>query len=241
LLAALPAFAQLEIIPDEQPPAVFAGKPQTVRLVVHNKAEKQMDVDVATRLFQATGATAAPVGEAQPWKTVHLLPGQTIIETATFTFPAVRAATRFLVQWGELGRTTALVYPDDLLKGLNNLAGDNPLGVYDPDNNLKPALKNGGVKYADFEIETDDCRFMLVWAKSLPESVTNRLKRGVSVVWVHPTKISFVQIDRRAVGIVVTASPSLLAGLAESPRSQLDLLRMAEAATQVPENNPTVN
>ena len=237
LLVAVPVFAQLEIVPDDQPQAVFAGKPQAVRLVIHNKADKQVDLECTTRLFQATAATAVPVGEAQPWKALHVLPGQTIIETATFTFPVVRAASKFLVQWGELGRTPVFVYPDDLLKSLSKLAGDNPLGVFDPDNQLKPALKHAGVKYADFEIETEDCRFALVWTARLPETVAAHIKKGMGVVWIRPTKAPVAYADRREAGIVVVVPPATLAGLAESPSPQLNLLRFAELAVQLPENN----
>ena len=231
------ASAQVEIIPDDPPPAVFAGKPQTVRLVIHNKADKQVDVDCTTRLFQATAATAVPVGEAQPWKALHLLPGQTIIETATFTFPAVRAAAKFLVQWGELGRTSVQVYPDDLLKGLSKLAGDNPVGVFDPDNKLKPILKHAGVKYADFEVETEDCRFALVWTARLPETVAAHVKKGMGAVWIRPTKTPAAYADRREAGIVVIVPPATMIGLAESPLPQLNLLRFAELAVQLPESN----
>ncbi len=237
LLFTVPVFAQLEIVPDDQPQAVFADKPQTVRLVIHNKADKQMDADMTTRLFQATAATAVPIGEAQPWKTLHVLPGQTIIETATFTFPAVRAATRFLVQWGELGRTSVLVYPDDLLKGLGKLTGDNSLGVFDPDNKLKPVLKHAGVKYADFEIETENCRLILVWSARLPEIVATHAKKGMGVVWIRPTKASVAYADRLEAGRVVVVPPAMLVGLGETPSPQLNLLRFAELAVQLPENN----
>lgn len=237
LLFTVPVFAQLEIVPDDQPQAVFADKPQTVRLVIRNKADKQIDADMATRLFQATAATAVPIGEAQPWKTLHVLPGQTIIETATFTFPAVRAATRFLVQWGELGRTSVLVYPDDLLKGLGKLTGDNSLGVFDPDNKLKPVLKHAGVKYADFEIETENCRLIIVWSARLPEIVATHVKKGMGAVWIRPTKASVAYADQFEAGRVVVVPPAMLTGLGETPSPQLNLLRFAELAVQLPENN----
>jgi len=236
-LLAVPVFAQLEIVPDDQPQAVFAGKPQTVRLVMHNKGDKQIDADVTTRLFQTTAATVVPVGEAQPWETVHVLPGQTVIETATFKFPAVRVATRFLVQWGELGRTPVVVYPDDLLKGLSKLAGEKPLGVFDPENKLKPVLKQAGVKCADFEIETEDCRLAIVWAARLPESVSTRVKKGLGAVWIRPMKSPVAYAVRQAAGILVTVPPSTLAALTDSPQSQVNLLRFAELALQLPDVN----
>ncbi|MCG3147463.1 MAG: hypothetical protein PCFJNLEI_00903 [Verrucomicrobiae bacterium] len=236
-LLVVPVFAQLEIVPDDQPQTVFAGKPQTVRLVIHNKGDKQFDADVTTRLFQTTAATAAPVGDAQPWKTVHVLPGQTVIETATFKFPAVRAATRFLVQWDELGRTPVVVYPDDLLKGLSKLAGDNPVAVFDPENKLKPVLKQAGVKYADFEIETEDCRLALVWSARLPENVSLRMKNGMGAVWIRSTKSPVAFAVRRDAGILVTVPPSVLTALTDSPQSQANLLRFAELALQLPDIN----
>jgi hypothetical protein len=205
----------LVIAPEEQ--AVFAGR-QTIRVTLRNPTDQLVETEVSTRVLQATTATVVPVGDAQPWKTLRVLPGQTVIETATLTFPAVRAPTRFLVQWGELGRTTVMVYPQDFLKGLSKLAGDQPLGVFDPGNLLKPVLRRAGVKFADFEIETEDCRLMLVWTtrKEVPAP------KGTNLVWIRPEEVAYLHDGTMFV------TETSMADLATNPVTQRALVRFAE-------------
>ena len=119
-----------------------------------------MRVSISARVYQTTSATAAPYSK-RLWKTLELLPGQTILESATFDFPLVRGETPFLIQWVEgtnhvLGVTEVLVYPPDLLKELGNLAGQKPVGVFDPADRLKPLLKNADVAFFDFELSRFD-------------------------------------------------------------------------------------
>ena len=63
----------------------------------------------------------------------------------------MKAETKFLVQWLEdsnsvIGRTEVLVYPTNLLHELKLLVDESEdnLGVLDPQNQLKPALKQFG-------------------------------------------------------------------------------------------------
>jgi hypothetical protein len=226
------SFGQLVVVPDEQPQVVLAGAPQTIRLIVRNPGDKPLDAVVSTRLFQATSVSAVPLGPAQPWKTLQVLPGQTIIETAVLTLPEVRTMTRFLVQWGDLGRTPVLVCPGDLLKELLKLAGEYPPGVFDPDDHLKPVLKLARVKYTDFETEPGDCRLALVWTKagSLPDSVATRAKKGMGVVWIRPHKSPAAYAVHYEDGIVVIVPQAGMTALADSPLAQLNLIRFAELA-----------
>ena len=220
-------------------PAVFAGQPSEVKVIFHNPGTEQVEMEIVTRLFQTSSATLMPVGEAQSWKRLRVLPQQTILESARLTFPVIKAPTVFQVQWGGLGKTDVIAYPPDLLKGLKRLAGDQPLGVFDPDDQLRTVFKKLGVEYQDLETEPGDCRLAIVWstAKRLSEVIQARLKKGAGVVWVHPTKTPAAYALRQDAGLVVTVSPSAVAGLAAAPASQFNLLRFAEMAVQLSETN----
>src|SRR5579863_9257910 len=153
LLAAgtLPAAAQLQLLPDQAPQSVFAGNARKVSVIWQNPGSDTVSADLHAHILQATSATTAPWNDVA-WKKLQVLPGQTVMESAQLDFPAVRARTKFLVQWvggsnDVCGVTEILVYPTNLLAELKSLAVDSSLGLYDPQNQLKPLLKNLNIRY----------------------------------------------------------------------------------------------
>ena len=92
------ARAQLEIVTNAGPQCVFFGEVRKISVTLHNPGGQDFEGDIRTRIFQANSATAVQLSEA-PWKKLQVLPGQTVLESARLDFPAVRAETRFLVQW----------------------------------------------------------------------------------------------------------------------------------------------
>ena len=155
MLAPAAARAQLQVVPDKELQRVFTGEGRRLTVLLRNPSESSVSAELRTRLYQASSVTAMPLGEA-PWKKLEVLPGQTVLESAPVTFPAVKAETRFVVQWLEgankvMGRTEVAAYPPDLLKDLKPLAGKEPLGVFDPQNQLKPLLKAVAVEIEDLE------------------------------------------------------------------------------------------
>jgi hypothetical protein len=233
-LAPLTAIAQVELVPEATPQTVFAAGPQEVRVTLHNPGSQTAEADIQTRLFQLTQASAVPIGDVRPWKKMQVLPRQTVLETVTIPFPEVRAATRFRLELVGIGRTEVLAYPPDLLKRLQTLAGDPPLGVFDPDRQLKPLLKRAGVNVADFEIEPTNCRLALVWssAENLPDSVVSRVKTGMAAVWIRPSRVPTTYAARLGAGVVVVVPAATLGGLADAPQPQLNLIRDAELALE---------
>jgi hypothetical protein len=226
------ASAQIAVVPDEQPPVVFAQRPQTIRVLFRNSADEAAATNVQTQLRQLSFGSAMPVGSAQTWKELRLLPQQTVLEIYSTTFPAVRAATRFQIEWIGIGRTDVFVYPNNLLKKLGTLAGEKPLGLLDPDAQLRPSLKQAGVDFTDLETDSSDARLTIVWsnAAELPEFVTKRMKDGMAVVWIRkPTSVAAYAV-RLGTGTVVVASTSSVSPLADSPTAQLNLIRFAELA-----------
>jgi hypothetical protein len=217
LLGSLTAWAQSETTPQ----VIFAGKEQLVRISLPEK-----DGDRAIRILQATAAILAPVGEP---KTVTAT--RTVVETLPVTVPEVRAATRFVIEAGGV-KTVVLAVPADALKGLSRLSeqDDRPLGVFDPDGKLRPALKQAGVEFVDFEAEARDCRLVIAWTKEakteLPETVTSRVKRGTALVWVRPQRLPGVLATRWEAGHVVVVPPAPM----ETAAMQFNLVRYAELA-----------
>jgi hypothetical protein len=228
------ASAQIEIVPDEQMPAVFAGRPQTIRMLFRNSSNETVETKVETRLRQLSAGTAMTVSNTQSWKRIRLLPQQTVVETYITTFSPVRAATKFEIEWIGIDRTPIMVYPPDLLKKLSYLAGEKPLAIFDPDNRLRSLTKQAGIEFTDYEMESADARLAIAWsnAKELPEFITKRVKNGMAAVWIRSSASAAAYAVRLDTGIVVMASASSVSPLADSPRAQLDLIKFCEFALE---------
>ena len=245
------ARAQLQTLPDKEPQRVFAGEGRRITVLFHNPGGSPASADFRTRLYQASSATALLLGEA-PWKKLEVLPRQTVLESAPMTFPSVKAETRFLVQWLEgtnrvAGTTEVFVYPPDLLKDLKPLAGEEPLGVMDPQNQLKPLLKAAAVECQDLEdtrLENYHGKLAIIgpfqskaqMRESLPNRIRALAQRGVAAVWIQPPpekrqdlKPSFCTVPEGK-GAVVVVQARLVANLAQDPQAQLNLLQLARLA-----------
>jgi len=177
--------AQLQLVPGEATPCVFAGQGREIAVAWRNAGNQRFESEIRMALFQASSSTAAPLGTV-PWKNLEVLPGQTVLESAKLDFPAVNAATRFVIRWvaGDdrvLGTSDVLVHPTNLLKELKPLAGDEPLGVLDPQNQLKPLLKAAAVEFSDLEdAGVEDYRGKLVIAGPFQSQSPHAAKAGVA-------------------------------------------------------------
>ena len=249
------AQAQLQLLPVPEPKQVFGGDARTITLTWNNASQTTFGQELSARLYQASSATTVPLGTT-PWRYLEILPGQTVIESATLNFPAVHAETRFVIQWlaganQVVGTSEVRVYPTNLLMELKALAGEEPLGVLDPQNQLKPLLKAAAVEFSDLEdARVEDYRGKLAIAGPFQNKTQMRnglltqlqalAKRGVGVVWLLPPQ---EQKDRRGErlrpsfytvpegkGAVVVAQASLTASLSESPPAQLNLTQLARLA-----------
>jgi hypothetical protein len=249
------AWAQLQMEADESS-RVFAGTTQAVSTRWCNIGEAIIETDIRIRTMQLSSATAAVSGE-MPWKTLRVLPGQTIVETGQFAFPAVRAETRYLVQWVDgfnriAGASEIFVYPTNLLSELQPLVGkEGGLGVFDPQNELKELLKNVGVDFVDLgntELEKFRGKLAIIGpfdSKTLADSVATMqikalAKNDVGVVWVQPAvgdsrspnetlQPSFYAVPENQTAAVVV-QPEMVANLARNPRSQLNLIYFCKLA-----------
>lgn len=243
--------AQIQILADREPQRVFSGDGRKVLLTVHNAGDSPFDAELRTRLYQASTAKAIPAGDF-PWKRLQVPAGETVIDAAALHFPPVKAETRYLVQWTEgttrlLGMTEVFVYPPDLLKDLKPLAGSEPLGVFDPQNQLKPLLKAVGVEFFDLErLDWADYKGKLAVigpfrAKAqmrgdLPNHIKSLAGRGTAVVWIQPPPEkrqelipSYFTVQEGASAVAVVQA-SVVANLPESPSAQLSLLHLVRLA-----------
>jgi hypothetical protein len=207
--------------------------------------------------MQLTSATAAPINET-PWKRLQVLPGQTTVETATVEIPAVKAKSRFLIQWLEnkkqvIGTTEVHAYPTNLLAELQPLVGheDGALGVFDPENQIKPLLKNCNVNFLDLgnvELEKYRGRLAIVGPFESKLQIDPQLARkiktiadhGVAVVWLQPPVEASVHSEEQPVPSfysvlenqrsVIVAQAQMVTDLSEKPRSQLNLISFCKMA-----------
>ena len=249
------ARAQLQLLPDKEPQRVFAGDARKITVIWHNAGDKTAVADARTRLYQASSATVASLSE-KPWKKIEILPGQTVLESASMDFPAMNAETRFLIQWLEgtnqvIGKTEVLVYPTNLLAELKPLLGEENFGVLDPNNELKPLFKQNHVEFSDLgEAALEDFQGKLAiigpfltkaqMREGLAPAIQKIAWKGVAVVWIQPPpgpkdqiKPSFYIVPEGK-GTVVVVQADLVARLPENPKSQLNLIYFCKLAL-----NPT--
>jgi hypothetical protein len=255
-LAANGAWAQLQLMPQDELPRVFAGSTPTIRVDWHNAGRAMVETDLRMRTMQLSSATSAPMDEA-PWKSLRVLPGQTVVESAAVAFPAVRGETRFLVQWLDTsnhvaGATEVCVYPANLLCELQSLIGkEGMLGVFDPQNELMESLRNAKVDFVDLgntELKNFRGKLAIIGpfdSKSSVEPVTTAqikamAEDGVGVVWVQPgagdspaaeekLQPSFYAVPENQTAAVIV-QPEMLANLAVNPRAQLNLIYFCKLA-----------
>lgn len=249
------ARAQLEIAGAKEPQCVFGAHSNRIALFCRNRGNTVHEAHIQMRLMQLTSATAAPVSEA-PWKRLEVLSGQTVVETAALELPAVKTKTRFLIQWVEnkkevVGTTEVHVYPTNLLAELQPLVAheDGALGVFDPENQLKPLLKNCKVDYVDLgNLELEKYRGQLAIIgpfesrtqvdPQLAKKIKTIAENGVAVVWLQPPAEesfqerpvpSFYPVLENQKAVIV-AQAGMVTGLSENPRSQLNLVSFCKMA-----------
>jgi hypothetical protein len=192
--------AQLQLFTNAAPQGVFFGAAKNVSITLHNSGGQNFNDEIRARIYQASSATAVLLSE-NPWKQVQVPAGETVLESAALDFPAVKAKTKFLVQWlgdtNVLGMTPVLVYPTNLLQSLRTFLSETNFGVFDPGNRLKSLLKAQGIKFADLaQTGLDDFSGQLAVIgpfqsraqvpDGLAEQILALAKKNVAVVWIQP-------------------------------------------------------
>ncbi|MDB6021657.1 MAG: hypothetical protein JWQ04_1514 [Pedosphaera sp.] len=248
------ASAQLQVVPEHETQCVFAGTPRNIEVIWRNDGDKPIAVPVHLQVYQASSATVMEVGSSLDWKQLDLLPHQTVVETVSLTFPPVKTGTRFLIRWLDeiskvLGHSDLIVYPTNLLDALEPLTERKPVGVFDPQNQLKPLLKAAALEFEDLEF-TGLKRFSGKLAilgpfpaktsepQALARNIAELANSGVAVVWIKPPPAIGPELEpavysvRLGHGAVSVVQAHVVTNLADSPLAQLNLIRSAELAVK---------
>ncbi len=245
--------AGVQLQPDKQPQAVFAGAGRSIlSRSGENDGDKIVTMDMYARISQASAATTMFLNENElegasgpAWPDGGRI-------GPNWIFPMVRAGTKFLVQWFEntntvLGHTEVMVYPTNLLAELKPLAGDKPVGLLDPQNVLKPWLKDLGVDFTDLQdsnLENFPGQLVIIGpfaAKSqmragLTDEVRQLARKGAGIVWFQPPadqpeKLtpSFYTVPFKTNAVVIVQA-DLAGDLAANPQAQLHLISFCRLA-----------
>jgi hypothetical protein len=244
------SHAQLQLVTNAEPQSVFFGAAKNISVTLHNFSGKNFNDEIRTRIFQASSATTVLLSEI-PWKQIQVPAGETVLESAGLDFPAVKAKTKFLVQWlaatNVLGMTPVLVYPTNLFQTLKSFLSETNFGVFDPGKRLRPLLKAQGIKFTDLaQTGLDDFSGQLAVIgpfqsraqvpDGLAEQIQSLAKTNVAVVWIQPPQEkpdkllpSFYCVQKNQTAVVIV-QPELVSDLGENPQSQLNLVYFCQMA-----------
>ena len=244
-------FGQLAIVTNREPQRIIFGPAKSIPVMIRNAGNQNFDGEIGAQLWQTTSATAVCLGESVG-KKFQSLHGQTVMESVPLDFPAVKAGTKFLIQWLAdsnlvIGQTEVLVYPTNLLNELKLLLNGEILGVLDANGALKPSLERNGIKFLDLEetaLENFSGKLAILGSfqsraqmrEGLAQAVQRIARKGAAVVWIQPPpepkdeiKPSFYVVPEGK-GAVVIVQPDLVADFSENPTSQLNLIHFCKLA-----------
>lgn len=240
--------SELELLPS--PPAAFFGGQRTIEIAFRNPTGQTLRTFVSVQLLQATTTTVAPWTEAEPGRSLTLLPRQTSIETAVFDVPDVRAKSRFLLRVTEQRRVLGLVdvwaYPRDPLGELRPLLGGEAVLLSGAPEGWDRLLTASGVAMASplAADPAEHAQTLAIFGPNLAGDAARRAferaralaEAGSGVVWIVDESDRDQELDPLyypiAVGRgnLVVVRASALANLATDPRAQARLLRIAKIA-----------
>ena len=234
--------AALELVSGEEQ-FLFGGREMPVRVAIRNAAGEAVTERLSWRLYQASSATLAPVGEAVELEPITFPAGHEVVVSIPVTAPQPRGIGSFRVKVftsaEELGSARLRVCPEGLLEGLEKLAGE--VGVFEAEAEVGELLQKQKVMVADLAAEADQfagklalVRLTSAEAEREWKTVQGRLPAGCAVLFIVSPGVTGSEIlapmkfgrkNGRAVGMV---QEWFVPALAESPLSQLRLLRAAE-------------
>lgn len=127
------------------------------------------------------------------------------------------------------------------------MAGEEALGVFDPQNQLKPLLKNLKLAFTDLEnsdLENFSGKLAIIgpfaskaqMRDGLAKQIQALAKKGTAIVWLQPPpgkrdKLapSFYSVSD-STNAVVIVQPELMSHLPENPQAQLNLIYFCKLA-----------
>src|SRR5258708_1218578 len=192
------ARAEIELIPERVPQAVFAGGKRLVSVKVRNPDALAIQAHLRSRIYQANAATPPPLEGIRPWKVLSLPPGQTAVHSLGAEIPQLGGETAFQIIF--FGGT-----------------------------------KGGGV------LGAGEARLISIGRMSagsqragLGAAVKKKAANGAAIVWIQSASRESAfctYVVPEGSGRIVVAPASAIADLADSPRTQLNLVWPGESAT----------
>lgn len=142
----------------------FAGAATKVPLTVQSSASAEVKSALSYRIYQASSATVAPLGDPKEIGEKQLEPDEAITFSVPFEAPEVRAITRFVmkVRAGEeeLGSVAITVVPQKLFAQLaKDLEGS--VELFEPEPALASILTESGVQL-NADSETSSSKIAVV-------------------------------------------------------------------------------
>jgi len=249
VLGCLPAWGQIEVIENEEVPAVFGGGARPVSFQIKSGAQ-DFRAPLQYRIYQAASSILAPVGNVQEWKTIAIPAGARCLESVVVEVPAVRGETLFHLVWLEKERKVGTIrfraFPQDLLS--RALERGESLSLFDPNDHL--AAIPAGLSSMSIIRELDALSTItniLVVAptrelgaarnRELGAALKSRSAAGLASIWIQPdsrmaekTSTVYAVNQGGGRGNIIVARERVLRDFADSPVSQLNFVWLTELA-----------
>ena len=245
IIAPITTVGQLSIVAPKKLPALFPGA-NSLTPMWTNRGPEQVEMEIKGALFQA-GSKLALQLPLEIVEKLRLLPNQAALMPINFEVPEVRAKTLFVIQWQDpsakaLGKTELKVYPSDLLRELELMAGDTALGIFNLDAKFETGFRNSKVKSE--RLEQDGIggyagKLLIAGGEQAQDSSRETLiavaRRGAVVVCIvahSDDEILRPNFSARAygAGVVVFVQETFLDHFDTNPESQLRLVEICRMA-----------
>jgi hypothetical protein len=126
------------------------------------------------------------------------------------------------------------------------MAEDKAIGVFDPQNEIKPLLKHLRIKFdtlGNSGLKNFSGKLAIVGPfrsrsqapGDLREQIKSRAKQGTAIVWIQPPEKhdqlepSFYSVPEKQVAVVIV-QPDLVSDMPENPQSQINLIYFCKLA-----------
>jgi hypothetical protein len=134
---------------------------------------------------------------------------------------------------------------ETLLQALKPLADEEAVGVFDPQNELKPLLRAAGIGVHDLEKASSERfsgRLAIIGPfqskdqvpPTLPKEMKALARRNVGIVWICPPVepsdrlVTSLHLGAVGTGLVLVVQDSVVSDLPHNPQAQLHLVELAQ-------------
>jgi hypothetical protein len=252
IIAPITSLGQPSIVAPEKLPAFFPGA-NSLTLIWTNRGPEQIEMEIKGAFFQTSSKLALRL-PVEIVEKLRLLLNQAALMPIRIDVPEVRAKTLFVIRWQDvsakaLGKTELNVYPREMLRELETMAGDTALGIFNLDAKFETGFRKSKVKIE--RLEQDGIggyagKLLIAGGEQAQDSSRETLialaRRGVVIVCIvahNDDETLRPNFFARAygTGVVVFVQEMFLDHFDTNPESQLRLVEICRMATKpgVPE------